>query len=352
MISSVSPMNSSLSRCLLLIGFTVLWAGLPPAATATAKERQPAACRSCHDLLHTPHAEITTVHSQWDCQECHRHALSPEFHKRGMGLADLEKRLPSLPAGDMRLSEEQVLALSKQCQSCHDTQCKQWSASRHHFTYGQSFLNEKHNRMEPPIDDCLRCHAMFFQGAIGDLVTPLDRRGPWKMKSAKLAGHDSIPCLSCHRVHPEEPAPAALLRYAALRPAPEKSPVAAGFYDRRERRFIALSELPHPQLHDGQSPVKISGDLRLRTCYQCHAPNATHRTGTSDDKTPRGVHAGLSCLDCHGAHALTARDACARCHPAISHCKLEVARMDTTYKDPASPHDIHRVACGDCHRAK
>lgn len=342
-------MNCLLSKCLLLLGFTALWAGSLPAAPAAGKE-QSTACRACHDLLNAPHAGIATSHSQWDCQECHRHALSPGFHKKGMGLADLEKRMPSLPPAGPRLSEDQVLAVSKQCQSCHDTPFKQWAASRHQLTYRQSFLNEKHNRSEPPIDDCLRCHAMFFQGAIGDLVTPLDRRGPWKMKSAKLAAHASIPCLSCHRVHPEEPAPAALPRYAALRPAPEKGPVVAGFYDRREHRFFALSELPHPQPRDGQGPVKISSDPRLRNCYQCHAPNATHRLGTSDDRTPRGVHAGLSCLDCHGAHALSARDSCARCHPAVSHCKLDVTRMDTTYKDPTSSHDIHQVACQDCHR--
>jgi hypothetical protein len=344
-------MINSLTKYLLLFGGTILWATLTPTAWAAGKD-QSSSCRSCHDLLDAPPTGISTSHSQWDCQECHRHALSPEFHKKGLGLADLQKRQASIVAAGIRLSEEQVLALAKQCQSCHTAEFTPWSASRHHFTYGQSFLNEKHNRMEPPIDDCLRCHAMFFKGAIGDLLTPLDRVGPWKMKSAKLARHDSIPCLSCHRVHPEESAPTPLPQYAALRPPPEKGPASVGFYDRREARFFALNDLPHPQVHDGQGSVKISSDPRLRNCYQCHAPNAAHRTGTSDDKTPRGVHAGLSCLDCHGVHDLSARNSCAACHPAISHCKLDVTRMDTTNKDPASKHNIHNVACTDCHPTK
>ena len=38
------------------------------------------------------------------------------------------------------------------------------------MTYARSFLNREHNRMEAPMDDCLRCHAMFFEGTARDLV--------------------------------------------------------------------------------------------------------------------------------------------------------------------------------------
>jgi hypothetical protein len=162
-----------------------------------------------------------------------------------------------------------------------------------------------------------------------------------------------MPCLACHQVHPAEPAPAALPRYASQRPAiSQTSSPSVGFYDRREKSFFPLSELPHPKLYDGEPPVKISSDLRMRNCYQCHAPGATHQIGTSDDKTPRGVHAGLSCLDCHGAHALSARNSCSKCHPAVSHCKLEVTQMDTSFRSSASQHEIHTVACRDCHPAR
>lgn len=323
-------------------------------SSAMASGKEPdKSCRSCHDRLDVPHAGLASPHAGFDCQDCHRHALSPGFHRGGKSVVDLENKIPTLAADEIRLSEDQVFAVHKQCQSCHAAEFKQWTANRHALNYRQSFLNPAHNKMEPPINDCLRCHAMFFPGAIGDLVTPLNNQGPWKMKSSKMARHYSMPCLSCHQVHPAAPAPAALPRYASQRPAvSQKSSPFVGFYDRREKSFFPLSELPHPKLNAGETPVKISGDLRIRNCYQCHAPDATHGLGTSDDKTPRGVHAGLSCLDCHGAHALSARNSCAQCHPEISHCKLEVTRMDTSFRSSASKHDIHRVACQDCHPSR
>jgi len=36
----------------------------------------------------------------------------------------------------------------------------------------------EHNANQQLMDDCLRCHAMHFEGGIRDLVTPLDRKGP------------------------------------------------------------------------------------------------------------------------------------------------------------------------------
>ena len=40
------------------------------------------------------------------------------------------------------------------------------------------------------------------------------------------------------------------------------------------------------------------------------------------------------------------------CHPAISNCKLDVTKMNTSFKDPESPNNIHWVACTDCHKEK
>jgi hypothetical protein len=70
---------------------------------------------------------------------------------------------------------------------------------------------------------------------------------------------------------------------------------------------------------------------------------------SGDDRTPVGVHEGLSCLACHQKHGQTTRASCAACHPRLSNCGLDVETMDTTFKSPQSPHDIHRVACLDCH---
>ena len=90
----------------------------------------------------------------------------------------------------------------------------------------------------------------------------------------------------------------------------------------------------------------------MRNCIQCHAPGASHQAGTSDDRTPRGVHEGLSCLDCHETHSNDARNSCNNCHPAVSNCNQDVTKMNTSYFDPNSPNNIHWVDCIDCHQDK
>jgi len=41
--------------------------------------------------------------------------------------------------------------------------------------------------------------------------------------------------------------------------------------------------------------------------------------------------------------------ACTTCHPRLSNCGLDVEKMDTTYANPASKHNVHWVKCVDCH---
>ena len=217
------------------------------------------------------------------------------------------------------------------------------------MTYAQSFLNREHNRMEALMDDCLRCHAMFFEGTARDLVRPLDPRGPWQMVRKELGDHRSIPCLACHQVHAERWLPSPSQPNSSAKLVGDKTTGKAGFYDRRERRFFPAHQLPHPMIFDGDQLLPVSGDARIRSCYQCHAPGTPHQAGTSDDRTLRGVHEGMSCLDCHARHSLDTRQSCAQCHPAGSNCGLDVTRMDTTARAKASRHDIHTVACKDCH---
>lgn len=285
------------------------------------------------------------AHDTIDCAKCHDRALLKQYRR-----LQQQTGKETAPGWDrvreaLPLSEPQIQALSATCATCHPQQAADWVGSGHALTYSQAFLNREHNRMEPPMDDCLRCHAMFFEGTARDLVQPLDAHGPWKMVRPDLADHRSIPCLVCHQIHPE--------RWIATK-EPEKlvgdsTSSKAGFYDRREHRFFPAHQLPQPRVFAADKPVIISGDARQRVCYQCHAPGAPHRAGTSDDRTLRGVHEGLNCLDCHAPHSLDARPACAQCHPAVSDCGLDVTRMDTTARAKASQHDIHTVACQDCH---
>jgi len=95
--------------------------------------------------------------------------------------------------------------------------------------------------------------------------------------------------------------------------------------------------------------VKRSPDQRQSICYQCHAPLAEMQAGTGDDRTPLGVHEGLSCLACHQKHGQMTRQSCADCHPRLSNCGIDVEKMDTTFLNPKSKHNVHWVKCADCH---
>lgn len=281
----------------------------------------------------------TLAHEKLDCSKCHDGALVKQYRRLqqqlGKDIAPGWDRVREV----MPLTEADRQALSAKCADCHAQQAKDWAASGHALTYAQSFQNREHNRMEWPMDDCLRCHAMFFEGTAAELLN--------QIKRPEIAGQRSIPCVVCHQVHPEH-------RLTPTEPAklvtdPKTSK--AGFYDRREQRFFPIHELPVPKIFAGDKPLKLSDDPRIRVCYQCHAPSlrSAHQAGTSDDRTVRGVHEGLSCLDCHATHALVGKTGCAQCHPAISNCGLDVLRMDTTARAKGSPHDIHTVTCEDCH---
>ncbi len=104
-----------------------------------------------------------------------------------------------------------------------------------------------------------------------------------------------------------------------------------------------------PAMKEGDRPVKMSLDRRQALCYQCHAPRPGNEVFSGDDRTPVGVHEGLSCLACHSKHGLQTRASCNGCHPRLSNCGIDVEKMDTTFKATDSRNDVHRVACVDCH---
>lgn len=296
-----------------------------------------ATCASCH--------EMNGVHSDWSasahrtlhCRNCHGGSLTLDFHALQSHLHRVAQHLTGeVRPEQIRLAERDVLAVHEACRKCHPQDFAEWEMSRHTTTYGRIFLDPVHNQAERVSDDCLRCHGMFYEGAAGTLVTPLDKTGPWTLKDPRKEAQPAIPCLACHQIHT---------------PAGDAQP--PHHYDRPEGMHIAAARLPVLQVHDAAGqPVKVSLDTRQRLCQRCHAPSASsaHGLGTSDDRTPAGVHAGLSCLDCHAMHSTSARASCASCHPANSHCGLDVEKMDTTFLDPSSRHNIHRVACADCHQ--
>jgi hypothetical protein len=241
------------------------------------------------------------------------------------------------------------------CRSCHGTEGADWAAGPHGKTYTTFFFNEARNRDELLIDDCLRCHGSHFQGGIDDLIRPIDRKGPWRFVRLDMASRPAMPCTSCHWLHGPGEAGRGLAPAAADLPpdgVPAREEVhrsTLAFFDRRAMRHVPIDDLRVPEIRDGGRKVATSTDPRQALCTQCHGPDATGGLGTGTDRTPAGVHEGMSCLACHALHAMKTRASCANCHPRLSNCGIDVAIMDTTFRSRASKHDIHTVKCADCH---
>jgi len=233
------------------------------------------------------------------------------------------------------------------CERCHRQEFAEWSSGAHSTTYGRLFTDREHNQKRLLMDDCLRCHGMHFEAGVDALVQPLNTSGPWRLKNASYTTRPAIPCLACHSIHRlgapmARPPERVGARQEKVRPS-------VGLFDRRTRMNIAAMMLPLPAVYEGARPVRMSPDARQTVCYQCHAPVAGMQAGSGDDRTPLGVHEGLSCLACHQKHGEATRQSCANCHPRLSNCGLDVERMDTTFLNPKSGHNVHTVKCVDCH---
>ena len=304
-------------------------------------------CLTCHEMTPAHAAWSASAHAGVDCRTCHGGSLTTDVHAIKAHVRRVVGHFNDPKPEEIRLTHQQAQAVSERCASCHATEAAKWRAGGHSATLSHILLNEKQNKREQLNGDCLRCHGMLADGSTGDLVTPIDTKGPWSLKQPEMATAPATPCLACHAVH----APRGLT---------------TGVYSRHEKRLIPATNLPAPQMRDPMpaavasapsrpvdgSALLTSADPRQRMCVQCHAPEASHLAGTADDRTPRGVHAGISCAACHdprSARANSAAQACATCHPAASHCGLDVATMDTTFKSPKSGLDVHAITCADCH---
>ena len=292
-------------------------------------------CASCHEMTAVHSAWSNSAHASVHCRNCHGGSLTLDVHALRAHVNRVVQHFSGNADEPIRLTERDILALHEACQACHARSFADWQASRHSTTYARIFLDPDHNKAEQLAPDCLRCHGMFYGGYIEDLVGPLDIHGPWALKEEAKKTQPAIPCLACHQIH-----------------APAAASGSSQLYARHEQAYFSANLLPATSIRQGDRAVRLSSDPRQRLCVQCHAPNAFRQLGTSDDRTPAGVHEGLSCLDCHQSHALSAKDACATCHPASSHCGIDVRKMDTTFHSPTSKHNIHTVACGDCHKGQ
>ncbi|MGB7847346.1 MAG: multiheme c-type cytochrome [Candidatus Acidiferrum sp.] len=342
--------KSRLRRGIFLFAALLSPLALLFAVSAAYERSQGGACASCHEIW-APYSDWqSSSHRHVPCADCHGDVftLDAGFHINNLRriFTHLRGKAPPKP----RLRNKEILQVMLRCQKCHQQEFADWRSSRHSVTYADLFLNTAHNQRQLLMDDCLRCHGMHFEGGIRDLVSPVSTTGPWRMNSPELAAQPAIPCLTCHQIH-HQGAPLGKSRPGESLPGGQQEIYrpSLALFDRRELDHVPVGELPLPKLFDGAREVHLSPDQRQALCYQCHAPLATRQVRSGDDRTPIGVHEGLSCLACHLKHGQQTRPSCGTCHPRLSNCGLAVLTMDTTYKDPRSRHNIHFVKCIDCH---
>jgi hypothetical protein len=250
------------------------------------------------------------------------------------------------------MGESQILEVMNNCRRCHSSEYAKWESGGHSATYGYILLDSIQNSNELLNYDCLRCHGMYFEGTVADLVEPISMDGPWQLVNANRNDLPTIPCMACHMIHTDGDLTSSILTenyyWDSLRTIPLHSP-GLSFYVRSEKENYTVDLLPAYNIYDDSLMVVVSDDPIMRNCIQCHAPNSRHEAGTGDDRTPRGVHEGLSCTVCHEPHSNNAQNSCIKCHPAISNCQIDVTQMNTTYKYKDSHNNIHFVSCNDCH---
>jgi hypothetical protein len=313
-------------------------------------------CASCHEISPAHQTWTSSAHRDVSCSKCHGTAFGNGWHSVTEKTRMVFSHVKSAPyAEDIKMTEDQILETMERCKSCHENEYANWLASGHSARYSDIFLDEKHNTTEQLNYDCVRCHGMFYEGTTDDLVEPISIEGPWKMKDKSRENLVTIPCMTCHEIHsPGLPAirpDYANPNYIFSGRAMQNNSI--GLYVRHEKTHFNLDNLPTPIILNGTDTVQTPTDPVYRLCVQCHAPSVWHQAGSSDDRTPTGVHEGLSCRACHEPHSNYQRNSCDKCHTETSqNCKLDVRTMNTTYISPESPNDIHRVACVDCHEDK
>jgi hypothetical protein len=334
---------------ILMIAFGVAILALP-GASVYYEYSGGKACARCHEIWQPYSDWHSSTHRNIQCGACHGDVftLDAGFHINNMRRVfnHLDGNVPD----QVRLQTRDVFRVTERCKNCHQQEWVEWSSGLHHAAYKEIFLDTKHNQKRLLMDDCLRCHGAHYDGGIHDLVTPVNTQGPWKLRDAKMADRPVIVCLNCHTIHHHGNP----LERAAVKPSTSTTQELArpslALFDRREMLSVPLADLPLPALREGDREVKMSRDQRQALCYQCHAPDASRMLRTGDDRTPTGVHEGLSCFACHQNHTMRTRASCSTCHPRLSNCGLDVETMDTTFKSTSSSHNIHFVKCVDCHK--
>jgi hypothetical protein len=278
-------------------------------------------CAQCHEVSPAHARWTTSAHAEVSCTDCHGTALSDGYHslseKTGMVVSHMRGGKYN---DDITLSEEQALKISEECMKCHRSEHAGWLAGGHAVNYKEIFMDSVHNAMEKPYWDCFRCHGMFYDGNIHDLMCmESDNPGDWVIRDKKQEEHPAVPCLACHRMHTGNPVS---MRYVSMtgdtaRATLERHPKTA-LYVRADREYLRSDMLTPVVMFDGERIVESAADPATLLCIQCHSPNFSHRAGSEDDRTVTGVHEGISCIACHNPHSGETKSSCIKCHPSLT----------------------------------
>lgn len=263
-------------------------------------------CALCHEIKTACTTWENSVHAEVACTDCHGTALE-SFRSASEKMNMLYTHFNEKKTfEDIRLSEQQSLDIVARCADCHRAEEASWSAGAHATTYKDIFMDAEHNRSERPYWDCFRCHGMFYDGDIDDLMSLEGRPEEWYIRNTAQENKPAITCLACHQVHREQPrSPAYLHLDSAARnrlPEKEKYPATA-LYMRADGRHMPAAKLMKEQIFNGDSLVKEVTDANTLLCMQCHAPNTAHQLASEDDKTTIGQYEDFSCISCHDPHS-------------------------------------------------
>ena len=195
----------------------------------------------------------------------------------------------SKESNQIRMSEAQIVEIMSRCEQCHRTQFADWKSGGHSATYDQIFLDEKHNKYEQPYWDCFRCHGMFYEGTISDLMEPINNKGPWKLINSEQSELPTIPCLACHQIHSENEIRKAAENFKTPKNIfyeREDRNIPFGIYLRADQMFLRADYLREPNIYKKGKEIETPDAYDYRLCIQCHSPDYSHEAGSEDDRTP------------------------------------------------------------------
>lgn len=242
-------------------------------------------CILCHEIRGSKESWAHGAHRDIGCKECHGRtaesvASLTDNIKRAVKHVTA-KRHPRLGV-EMCLSETQVERMTAKCITCHRAEGAQWARSGHAAPVATFLTNTVHNAAWKPSDNCVRCHGMFLEGRLDDILTREKLCTTWSFRDPSRERRTAVPCLACHQMHGRD-------RLA--------------FYSRPEKRSFPATGL-HLQKIVGADGVEVKRgtDAATRLCAQCHAANAEGIAGSCDDRSPRCKPDGKGCLDCHKGH--------------------------------------------------